>query len=405
MAQLLTANTFFSFAAVSYGPARPVQWRLPETIKMTTSIPAATSGILDTTAMKFLAGCHGPCITIVIPPHHPGSQEGSRRALVHSLVRTAADQMARGKLAGQVEELLAPLEDIARGSGVEAGGTGFAIFRSPDYTARYLLPDRPVEKLVIADHFHLTPFVAGAFALREFFILGLSTKHLGLFRYVNGACQELPLPTAVPASLDAAGGFDKPDHQLENRSASGPSTGAMHGVHVGTLSDREAFPEYLHHFFEIVDRGLKPMLDGKPLLLMGVHEEVAAYRRVAKYPHIFTTDCLGNIEFLTLPDIAAHAGDACRKEYQLVAERVLAEFLEMSDRRRTVADVPAVLLAAAAGRVHRLCVRTGAELAGPVGEDQINAAVVETIRNGGEVFMLQQDKMPVAHPLAAILRY
>jgi hypothetical protein len=138
---------------------------------------------------------------------------------------------------------------------------------------------------------------------------------------------------------------------------------------------------------------------------MGVHEEVAAYRRVAKYPHIFTPDCLGNTEFLTLPDIAARAAEACRKQYQLVAERVLAEYLEMSDRSRTLADVPAVLLAAAGGRVHRLCTRAGAEFAGPDGEDQINAAVVETLRTGGEVFMLPQDKMPVAHPLAAILRY
>ena len=372
---------------------------------MTTSTFAATSGILDATAMKFLAGCRGPCITIVIPPHHPGSQEGSRRALTHSLVRTASDQMARGKLAGQSEELLAPLEDIARESDVEAGGAGFVIFRSPERTARYYLPAVPVERLVIAEHFYLAPFVADAFAPHECFLLELSTKHLGLFRYVNGECQELPLPAGMPASLDAAGGFDKPDHRLENRSAAGPSTGAMHGVHVGTLSDREAFPEYLHHFFEIVDRGLKPALNGKPLLLLGVHEEIAAYRRVAKYPHIFTTDCLCNAEFLTLPDIAACAGEACRKEYQLVGERVLAAYLEMSDRRRTLADVPAALLAAAAGRVHQLCVGSGAEFAGPGGEDQINAAVVETLRNGGEVVMLPQDKMPPALLLAAILRY
>ena len=355
--------------------------------------------------MKFLAGCQGPCITIVVPAHHPGAQEGSRRALVHSLVRTAGEQMTRGKLAGQAAELLAPLEEIAQESGVEAGGAGFAIFRSPEYTARYYLPDGPVEKLVIADHFYLTPFVADAFALHEFFVLGLSTKQLRLFRYVNGECQELPLPAAVPPSLDAAGGFDKPDHQLENRSASGPSTGTMRGVRVGTLSDREKFPEYLHHFFEIVDRGLKPTLDGKPLLLMGVHEEVVAYRRTAKHAHILTTDCLGSIDFLTLPDIAARAAEACRKQYQLVAERVLAEYLEMPDRSRTLADVPAVVRAAGEGRVHRLCVRTGTEFAGPDGEDLVNAAVVETLRAGGEVFMLPQDKMPAAHPLAAILRY
>ena len=55
--------------------------------------------------------------------------------------------------------------------------------------------------------------------------------------------------------------------------------------------------------------------------------------------------------------------------------------------------------------MHQLCVRTGTEFASRGGEDQINAAVVETLRNGGEVFMLPQDKMPVAHPVAAILRY
>jgi hypothetical protein len=372
---------------------------------MTTSTLAATSGILDTHAMKFLAGCHGPCITIVVPAHHPGAQEGSRKALVHALVRTAAEQMKLGKLASRAAELLAPLEEIAQESGVEAGGAGFAIFRSPEYTARYYLQDRPLEKIVIADHFYLAPFVAEAFAPHEFFVLGISIKHLRLFRYVNGECHELPLPAGVPVSLDVAGGFDKPDHQLENRSASGPSTGAMHGVHVGTLSDREAFPQYLHHFFGIVDRGLKATLAGKPLLLMGVHEEVAAYRRTAKHPHILIPDCLGNTEFLTTSNIAVCAADACRKHYQLLAERVFAEYLEMTDRGRTLAHVPAVVRAASEGRVHRLCVRAGAETAGPGGEDLVNAAIVETLRAGGEVFMVPQDKMPAAAPLAAILRY
>lgn len=341
----------------------------------------------------------------MVPAHHPGAQEGSRKALVHGLVRTAAEQLNRGNLASQAAELLAPLEEIAQESGVEAGGAGFAIFRSPEYTARYYLPDTPAEKLIIAGHFYLTPFVTDALALHEFFVLGLSTKQLRLFRYVNGECHELPLPAGVPPSVDAAGGFDKPDHDLETRSASGPSTGAMKGVHVGTLSDREKFPEYLHHFFEIVDRGLKPTLDGKPLLLMGVHEEVVAYRRTAKHAHILTTDCLGSIDFLTLPDIAARAAKACRAHHQLLAERVFAECQEMPDRGRTLAEVPAVVQAASEGRVHPLCVRSGAEVPGPDGEDLVNAAVVETLRAGGEVFMLPKDLMPPALPLAAILRY
>jgi hypothetical protein len=259
--------------------------------------------------------------------------------------------------------------------------------------------------MVIAGHFYLAPFVAGAGAPNEFFVLGLSIKRLRLFHYLNGECQEFPLPAAVPSSLDAAGGFDQPDHRLENRSASGPSTGAMRGVRVGTLSDREAFPEYLHHFFGNVDRGLKPTLDGKPLLLMGVREEVAAYRRAAKHANILAPDCLGSTDVLTAQDVAARAADAGREHYQLLAERVFAEYLEMSDRARTLAHVPAVLRAASEGRVHRLCVRAGAEFAGSGGEDLVNAAIVETLRAGGDVFVLAQEKMPAAHPLAAILRY
>lgn len=377
---------------------------------MTTSTLTETSGILDSHAMKFLAGRTGPCITIVVPAHHPGAQEGSRRALVHSLVRAAGERMTRGNLASRAAELLAPLEEIARESGVETGGAGFVIFRSPEYTARYYLPahhlgEGPVEKAVVADHFYLTPFLTESFAPHDFFILALSRKHLRLFRYLNGECRELPLPAAVPPSLEAAGGFDRPDHALENRSSAGPSTGAMRGVHFGTLSDREAAPEYLHNFFLLVDRGLKPVLEGKPLLLMGVHEQVAAYRRAARYPHILTHDYLGNVELHPPSDIAPLAAEACRAHYQSLAERAFAEFREMPDRGRTLADVPDVLEAARGGRVHRLCVRTGAQIAGPDGQDLTNAAVAETLRAGGEVFMVPRDKMPADRPLAAILRY
>ena len=370
---------------------------------MTTSTLSAVSGILDSHAMKFLAGCRGPCITIIVPAHHPGAQEGSRRALVHALVRKAGEEMARSRFGGRATELLAPLEEIAEESGVDGGGAGFAIFRSPETTARYALAGNPIEKIVIADRFYLAPFVADAFAPHEFFVLGLSRKHLRLLRYVNGEAQEMTLPAKVPASLEAAGGFDQPDHDLENRSSAGPA--AMRGVRFGTLSDREAHHEYLHHFFALVDRGLKTTLNGKPLLLMGVHEELAAYRKVAKHAYIFTPDWVGNIDFLTPSEVAAHAAEAVRAHCSFLAERVLAEYREMPDRGRTLSDIDAVRRAATEGRVHRLCVRAGTELPGASGDDAINAAIVETLRAGGELFVLPQDKMAADEPLAAILRY
>lgn len=372
---------------------------------MTTTItPTATSGILDAEAMKFLAGVHGPCITMVIPARHPGAQDGSRRVFMNSLIRAAREEITRAKFAAQADELLAPLEEIARGAAVDSGGSGFVIFRSPEYLARYEAPNRAAGKVIVGDRFHLASFVKDAFVRHDFLVLGLSKKHLRLFRYVNGECSELALPAGVPLTLEAAGGFDKPEHNLENRSTAGSSTGTMRAVRFGTSTDHEAAGEHLHQFFAMVDRGLTAAFGNRPLLLLGVREEIAEYRRTARHALILNSDIPGNVDFLSTAQVAALAAQAADSDYELSAERVLAEYREMPDRRRTLADTRAVLRAANEGRVHRLCVRTGAE-AGSPGSELLNTAVVDTLRTGAEVFVVPQEKLPAAHPLAAILRY
>jgi hypothetical protein len=318
-------------------------------------------------------------------------------------------------LASRSAELLAPLEHLAEEREIEAGGPPLAIFRSAEILERYVVPSHQAEALTIASHFYLLPFVATVFAPQDFFILELNTKRLRLLRYTYGKCAELALPAAIPPGLEAAGGFDQPDHTLMNRSFAGPSVGTMPGVRFGTLSDREAAGEYLHHFFELVDRGLTETLGGKPLLLAGVHEEIAAYRRVARYEHILTPELAGNPQHLSFAQIAARAAEMALAHHQMAGERWLADFREMPDRGRTADDVRQVLGAAAQGRVHRLCVRDQTKVIGPMEpeldsahlgrEDLINAAAVETLRTGGEVFVLPQDRVPVTHPLAAILRY
>jgi hypothetical protein len=380
----------------------------------------STHKILDAAAIKFLAGCKGPCITILIPGHHPGAQERPRRTVLSNLVRTAADQIEAGKLARHAGELLAPVQEMAREEEIDAGGPGFGIFRSPEFVAHYAMADytmqgQPAEKLVIGSHFHLTPFVAGAFAPAEFYILGVSRRHPRLLEYVRGNCRQLKLPSGVPESVEAAGGFDQPDHDLQNRSAVGPSSGDMHGVPFGTLSDREAAGQYLLHYYRLVDQGLRETLAGKPLLLAGVHEEVSAFRRSARYDHILESEITGNVDHLSPAEIAVRGTEAAVAHYYAAGERVLADFREMTERRRTLNDLREVLRAAAAGRVHRLCVRADTQVIGPMeptldsarlaGEDLVNASVAETLRAGGEVFVLPADKMTVTQPVAAILRY
>ena len=178
-------------------------------------------------------------------------------------------------------------------------------------------------------------------------------------------------------------------------------------THFGMLSERDAAGDYLHHFLSSVDKGLTETLDSAPLLLAGVHEEITAYRRAAKYPHILGSEVRGNTEFMPLNQMAARARKEVLADYYMSGQRVLREYQEMTDRARVLSGVREVLEAAAQGRVHRLCVAEGAELnSSHIGnEDLVNVAVVQTLRMGGEVFALPSDRMAETGPLAAILRY
>jgi len=378
------------------------------------TVPPKVQRALDAEALKFLAGCKGPCITMLIPGHHPGAQEGSRQRIFRNMVRAAAEQLRSGKLAGQAADLIGPLEAFPTEE-LENGGPGVAIFRSPEVLATYLTFDQPGEKLVIGSHFYLAPLAARGLAPQRFFVLGIGRNHLRLFRCLPGECEEIALPAGVPESLEAAGAFDQPDHDLQGRSAAGSSIGNMRGVSFGTLSDREAAPQYLAHYLGLVDQGLKDTLAGAPLVLAGVWEEIAAYRKAARYPNILENEIVGNIEFLSAAEVGGKAVAAVAEHQALIGGKVLAGLRELTNRSRVLEDLHAIVRAAGVGRVHRLCVRAGTEITGPLppdldtahaaNEDLVNAAVVETLRAGGEVFTVAQDRMTATGPVAAILRY
>lgn len=101
-------------------------------------------------------------------------------------------------------------------------------------------------------------------------------------------------------------------------------------------------------------------------------------------------------------------------QYVTTGETILAELGEIRDPTRVATAVGAVLRAAAAGRVQHLCARMQTAVMGAMEpsldrlraeqEDLVNAAIVETLRTGGDVYMVPQDRLPASEPLAAILR-
>jgi hypothetical protein len=347
-----------------------------------------------------------------LPDHHPGVTEGSRCAILHGLLKKAVEQLATSRLARQAKSLLVPLEEISQDPTLEQGGPGWAFFRAADFFASYRVHTR-LESVSIASHFLLSPFLADGLIPEELFVLGLSTKHLRLFEYSHGECHQATLPETVPPNLDAAGQFDRSERNLENRSSAGFSVGDLHRVRFGTATDRETEDAYLHDFFVRIDRGLKTLLAGRPLLLMGIQKHMTAYREAAIDGNALFVGDPGNIESLSPSEVASRVRETLQEDYYKRGDAVFVKLREMRDRERVTTDLRATLDAAAQGRVHQLCVRAETELYGSSGvdrvdaseEDLVNATVAETLRHTGEVFVVAQDRLPATQPVAAILRY
>ncbi len=352
---------------------------------------------LDAEELKKLARCEGPCVTVQIPDFRPGAPAGSRHARMRQLTQTAAAQLRDLNRPEETGVVLESLERVAGDVDSEHGGPGVTLFCAPGVEAAFTTPSVQ-ESVVVGKRFHLTPLIAAASVAHETYALGLNKKHTRLWRITDLRCEELALPASVPVSVEAAGAFDPPDHDLENRATGGPSTGSMKGVRFGTGTGRDTAPEYLHNFFLLIHRGLKETVKSAPVFLIGVHEETAEYRRAAKGNGLLETEWNTTPEFVALDDVAAHAREAALDHYHRTAEALVRKFPEAA--HKISGDMAAIGKAAREGRVHQLLIAQNGRPA-----EAVNSIAIETLRTGGEVYTLPVDELGGIGAAGAILRY
>lgn len=355
--------------------------------------------LLEESTLAELALESGPCLTLCLPPSHPGASELPRSTTLLNLLREAESLTANTP--DLPADFLVPIRDLLKARNFNDGGHALAIFRAPDFFLLAQAPDFLAPSATLGSHFLLAPFLEDSISRREAYLLSLNQKHLHFYLWSQGQCLEIALPSAVPASLDAAMAFDVPDHNRENRSSAGPSTGAMPGVRFGTSSDADNLTPHLHDFFKQIDRGLKEVLHLHPLLLAGLPQHTHLYRSIAVHSQLLPLDLPADLPFQNRHEIGQHIQQALLNLYRQQGLAVLAQHQELRDRSRAITASNLIFDAAAGGRIHQLvCTLESAN------EPDTNAAIAETLGHNGEVYLLPAATLPRpdAAP-AAILRY
>jgi hypothetical protein len=372
------------------------------------------SHALQMAELKDLAAVEGPWLTIIGPTQRAPNTARQDHLRIKSAVQSVEPALAeRGLQAREIKEFIDPVLHLDLETQAGEYRT-VVVFRAPQALRSFFVHEPLKECAIVADHFQVLPCLK---AVQEeslsFFVLALSQKHVRLLRCTNHSSEEVTLGKDVPKDLEewlsTRSPTAAPDHGLK-RTPTGNFT---------STQDRDNLDQHIANFFNRIDEGVFEALRGEtaPLILAGVEYETSMYRGINRYAHLAERDVHGSPESLKGGELHTRALEIAREALEEPMRKALQLFERLGGSERVTFKPREVVEAAAAGRVSHLFVKEGATYPGGwdkstlkvtsqgAGEDLLNIAALQTIRNGGEVWVTNAANVPAGGPVAALLRF
>ncbi len=327
----------------------------------------------------------GPCVTIYLAREGVGSN----RPMGGGRMKTALQEVTRRiDAARETETFLKPLRKLAEAELKDARYANLAIFHSPGYLKVVRCEQPLTEGVYVGDRFHILPGLAAVLEPVRFNLLALSRKHVRLLACSRNSCEQVALPEGLATSVAAEGAFDRPDHDLENRSSAGPDRGKGK-ILFGTGANRE--DAYLYNFFKSIDRGLHPILtrSGLPLIVAAVGEELTIYGRANTYPNLVKAGIQMSPERVPDRELQTAGVEIFQEHYREGRRRTRKHFEELGGREAILTSIGACIDAAREGHIGHLLLADGVQRDG----EELNRIALDTILHGGRISLTAADEM------------
>ena len=350
------------------------------------------------------------CVSIYLPTHTVSRETDQDKILFKNLVKEAVAQLSQ---AGADKRRVWPIEEQLQGLADNMQfwnhvAESLAVFVTPDSIETFRLPRTVSAEVEISDRFHIKPLIPLLAFPHTAYLLDIAQNQVRFWEVAEGHMHEVEVPD-MPASFNEA---------LEQRT--GDATGDAESVNMRQDEHRKVRQR---QFTRAIAEALRPVLHGQrtPLVLAGVDTMLIYYRETDTYPHTAEETISGNQEHRRHDEFAAEVRAIVSRRFdgEICARLDRVEALRNDGRSST--DVMEIARAAQEGRVESLIVDVERELYGtlsggigsvaPDGEasastyDVLDELVGLTIRQGGEVIGVEEDKLPEDVKVAAIFRY
>ena len=360
-------------------------------------------------------------ISIYLPTHSAGKEVNERYDSIRfkNLLQAITEQLSgRGLTSDQTKALLEPATQLLKEEEFWLRlDQGLAVFIADDFFEVKILPMPVPEEFHINSRFHLTPLVSLFMEHPHFYLLAISKHASSFYKGDHLGLERLEIEGLPQGVNDVIHFEEKNERQLLR---GGPREGSTHG-HGSGLSDEK---EYISQYLKEVDQTLMTELlvnENAPLVIAGVEYIVGIYRQVSRYKNLVEGAITGNHEHTELSQLYQKALDLAGPHLEDANKKALKNYYNQLSTPLTSSMPEKVIPATYYKQVYDLFVEKDLHIWGTFDEAEnalvineqkqpddvclVNKAIINTISNGGDVYVLEADRMPNGAQIAASLRF
>ncbi len=298
---------------------------------------------------------------------------------------------------------------------------GLAIFIGNDFFGYYTLPVYFEDFRYTADHFYLRPLMPMFNGDGRFFLLTLSLQEVKFYECTRHTITKVYVEDLVPADVSAVVGSDYEEKSLQHHSIHGTAPGAKHHGQ-GRNSDKDR--DEALRFCQEVNRGLMQMLhdEDAPMIVHCDDALFAIYQQANTYPLLHEHNISGSPEEEDVAMMHERAWNVMEPVFTQKRNEKVAQFRETDNVGKIATTLNDIIPAAVNGRIDTLFLQNREDVYGVFHEaaqevrvdaskesgnaSLLNLAAIHTFLQGGKVYLMEADEMPVKDAMAsALLRY
>ncbi|HCO18932.1 MAG TPA: hypothetical protein DIT39_04895 [Tissierellales bacterium] len=366
---------------------------------------------------------HKGLVSIYMPTWRYGSEAAQSRIQLKNILKEAEEKLiSMGYGVREAAELLKPctllLDDALFW---QKQDKTLALFISESSFKHFRLPITSEETLSVSNKYYLRPLIKYLSSDTRFNVLALSQSEIKLYKAGAYDIERVDVPEIDELVENYIPANELRQEATSPKGAAGGATSFLHGYNEMSQTEKNEISKHLRTIDKEVSRVLKD--SGAPLLVYSVDYIYPMYKEVNTYPHLMEESIKGSPVGASLRDIHDKAMEIVVPKVESTLEREIEKFntLKGTDSKLSSCDAAEITKMALHGRVERLFVADGVQqwgfLDNDTGEiivdnregekhmDILDRALIAAMENGGKVYVLDKERMPVLKPAAAILRY